>query len=192
VTSPPFAAWFVSKLADIAGRFGWRSPLRSTAMMISARGIVSGTSHLLADAVPILPQDMRNHPAGVQDVWFSRLYLLKPLLILVLSAFWLLSGFIPLMDVANGAKHFSTILGPTAAFAVTIALSVADIALGIALLFRNHARSALLGMIGLSLAYLAGASIVEPALWLNPLGPLVKVLPSLVLTVATLAILDER
>ena len=42
------------------------------------------------------------------------------------------------------------------------------------------------------LAYLAGATALEPALWLDPLGPLVKILPSLLLTLAALAILDER
>ncbi|THA69650.1 hypothetical protein E5176_01335 [Ensifer adhaerens] len=49
-----------------------------------------------------------------------------------------------------------------------------------------------LGMLALSVAYLASATLVEPQLWADPLGPLVKVLPSLLLTLATLAILDER
>ncbi len=49
-----------------------------------------------------------------------------------------------------------------------------------------------LGMLALSVAYLASATLVEPQLWADPLGPLAKVLPSLLLTLATLAILDER
>jgi len=35
-------------------------------------------------------------------------------------------------------------------------------------------------------------TMLERALWLDPLGPLVKILPSLLLTLAALAILDER
>jgi hypothetical protein len=37
-----------------------------------------------------------------------------------------------------------------------------------------------------------GGTMLESALWLDPLGPLVKILPSLLLTLAALAILDER
>ena len=48
------------------------------------------------------------------------------------------------------------------------------------------------GMLAVSFAYLAGASLLEPTLWLDPLGPLVKVLPSILLTLTALATLDER
>jgi hypothetical protein len=48
------------------------------------------------------------------------------------------------------------------------------------------------GMIAVSLAYLGGGTLIEPALWLDPLGPLVKVLPSIMLTLAALAMLEER
>jgi hypothetical protein len=47
-------------------------------------------------------------------------------------------------------------------------------------------------MLAVSFTYLAGASLLEPALWLDPLGPLVKVLPSILLTLTALATLDER
>jgi hypothetical protein len=47
-------------------------------------------------------------------------------------------------------------------------------------------------MIAVSLAYLAGGTVLEPSLWLDPLGPMVKVLPSILLTLATLATLEER
>ncbi|UWU15594.1 DoxX-like family protein [Rhizobium sullae] len=46
--------------------------------------------------------------------------------------------------------------------------------------------------VAVAVAYLAGGSLLEPELWLDPLGPLVKVLPSLLLTLVTLAVLDER
>jgi len=67
-----------------------------------------------------------------------------------------------------------------------------DMALGAAVLFRPFARRAIIGMLAVSLVYLLGGTALEPALWLDPLGPLVKVLPSLLLTLAALAILDER
>lgn len=67
-----------------------------------------------------------------------------------------------------------------------------DLALGLALLVRRSARGACLGMAAVSLAYLAGATLLAPDLWADPLGPLVKVLPALTLAVATTAMLDRR
>lgn len=182
----------VSFAADLAGRFGWRSPLRSTAMAVMSEGVVSTRpipSGLdLTDAATTLA----NHPSGVQDIWFARLYLMKPVVILTLALFWLLSGAIPLFGLNAATMHFLPFLAPSAAMALTIATCLADILLGLAVLFRPFARTAMVGMIAVSLAYLAGGTLLEPQLWLDPLGPLVKVLPSIVLTFVALAILDER
>ena len=60
------------------------------------------------------------------------------------------------------------------------------------MLVRRFAAPALIGMIALSLAYLAAATVLAPGLWADPLGPLVKVVPSIVLALVALAILDER
>jgi hypothetical protein len=40
--------------------------------------------------------------------------------------------------------------------------------------------------------YLALATILLPALWIDPLGPLLKVFPVLALTLAARAILEDR
>ncbi|EUB96208.1 DoxX family [Rhizobium sp. CF080] len=187
----PFAkpvAW----AADLAGRLGWHSPLRSTAMTVMSEGVRSTRPKppglVLADAT----QTLAAHPSGVQDLWFARLYLLKPVVILTLSLFWLLSGLIPLLDVGAAAAHFPPAMPVSFALAMTVATCLLDILLGSAVLIRPHARRAMLGMIVTSLAYLAGGTLLEPQLWLDPLGVFVKVLPSIALNLASLAILDER
>jgi uncharacterized protein YbjT (DUF2867 family) len=192
VRLPPALAAPVGLLADLAGRLGWRSPLRSTALSVMAGG-VSAQDGARA-AVPFLSarQSLSAAPSGVQDLWFARLYLLKPLMIVGLSLFWLLSGVIPLFDLDAARQHFLRFVDHGPATALTLATCFADIALGVAVLVRPWARRALFGMLALSVAYLASATLVEPELWADPLGPLVKVLPSLLLTLATLAILDER
>ncbi|MGF6256684.1 SDR family oxidoreductase [Ensifer sp. LBL] len=192
VRLPPALAAPVGLLADLAGRLGWRSPLRSTALSVMAGG-VSAQDGARA-AVPFLSarQSLSAAPSGVQDLWFARLYLLKPLVIVGLSLFWLLSGAIPLFDLDAARQHFLRFVDHGPATALTLATCFADIALGVAVLVRPWARRALFGMLALSVAYLASATLVEPELWADPLGPLVKVLPSLLLTLATLAILDER
>lgn len=180
----------LSEIADIAGRLGWRSPLRSTAMIISKSGITTGQQTATGDA--ILPPDMLNNPAAVQDLWFARLYALKPLIILTLALFWIVSGIVPLLAPGAAAARFGNMVPPDLAMAVTLTTSIADIVLGMAILWRSHARKAMLGILGLSLAYLVGATVIEPSLWLDPLGPLVKIFPSFMLTLSGLAILEER
>ncbi|ANM11287.1 MULTISPECIES: SDR family oxidoreductase [unclassified Rhizobium] len=187
----PWLAKPVMWLADVAGLLGWRSPLRSTAMTVMSEGIQSakGESGLVATSAAAA---LSANPSGVQDLWFARLYLLKPLVISGLSAFWLLSGLIPLLALQKTSAHFLPFMPESTATALTLATCLIDVALGAAVLVRPLAKRALLGMLAVSFAYLAGASLLEPMLWLDPLGPLVKVLPSILLTLTALATLDER
>jgi uncharacterized protein YbjT (DUF2867 family) len=193
VRLPAYAARPVTALADLAGHFGWRSPLRSTAIEVMSAGV--STSDLTADTRQTsqsVSAMLSANPSGTQDLWFARLYLLKPVMIAGLSLFWLLSGLIPLFSLERASAHFLPFLSPASAMALTLLTCLFDILLGTSVLVRPFARNALIGMLAVSLAYIAGACILEPSLWLDPLGPMVKVLPSLVLTLATLAILDER
>ena len=193
VAVPGFAARVVGLAADLLGYLGWRSPLRSTALAAAAIGVTA-----LPPAKPwrkfrSLDETLRAAPAGVQDLWFARFYLLKPLIFGTLGLFWLLSGIIAITRfgessaylVEAGATHY-------AATFLTVLTSLLDMALGIGVAIRRHAKLALKLMIVASLAYLAGATILQPFLWVDPLGPLMKVLPSIVLALAALAILDER
>ncbi|MCA1367512.1 SDR family oxidoreductase [Bradyrhizobium sp. BRP14] len=192
IALPATFAQPVASLADIAGWLGWRSPLRSTAMAVTAGGIDSRSSPDLGLPLRSAGETLAGAPSGVQDLWFARLYLLKPVLIVALSLFWLASGLVPFLAFDAARSHFTAFLpGPAASF-LTIGTCLADIMLGLAVLFRPWTRRALLGMLGLTAAYLLAATITEPALWLDPLGPLVKVLPSVPLVLAALATLDER
>ena len=76
--------------------------------------------------------------------------------------------------------------------AAVIAGSLADIILGLAVLWRPGVRAACLGMIAVSLAYLTGGTLFAPDLWADPLGPLVKVLPAAGLALVTLSLADDR
>ena len=69
---------------------------------------------------------------------------------------------------------------------------VIDIALAALACARRTAPLALKGMVAATIVYLAGASIVRPELWTDPLGPLVKTLPAAVLALAVLAMMSER
>jgi hypothetical protein len=181
----------VSWVADALGRLGWRSPLRSTAIAVMQSGVTSRHSDL-----PFEPESvsayLARHPAGVQDIWFARLYLLKPLIFFVLSAFWIVSGLVPLLQLEEAAAHLQPVAGAALANILTIVTSLLDIALGAALVYRPYAAKALYGMAAVTLAYIAGSILVEPAIWLDPLGPMVKTIPAFALTLAALAIVEER
>jgi uncharacterized protein YbjT (DUF2867 family) len=191
IAVPSLVARSVSLVADPLGHLGWRSPLRTTAMTIASAGVVDHAppaGRTFKSLAAILAT-----PAGVQDLWFARLYLLKAPVLATLSMFWLLSGLVALLRFDVSAQHLVTAgASPSLAAALTAVTSLADIALGIGVAFRRYAALALRGMLLLSAAYLLSATALTPQLWADPLGPLVKVLPSLALTLVALAILDER
>lgn len=188
---PSALAGPVSLAADFAGRLGWRSPLRSTAMAMMREGVLS-TGAKPAMAFVSAGETLAANPAGVQDLWSARLYLLKPVLVVTLALFWFLSGLIALLGLEAAAAHFLPFMGHAAAIGLTVATSLIDMTLGLLTLYRPKARAALAGQIVLASAYLLGGGLVEPQLWLDPLGPFVKVLPAMLLSLITLAILDER
>lgn len=190
---PP--AWLVSlaaRLADMAGQLGWRSPMRSTALKILAGGIDTATAGEFSPSRNAAATLAAN-PAGAQDLWFARLYLLKPVIIVTLALFWLVTGLIALARLEIAALVLGQAgIAPALVPAIAIATGLLDCMLGMAVLWRPAARAAMLAMIAVATAYLVIASLLAPALWLDPLGPLVKVIPAMVLTVAGLAVLDER
>lgn len=132
-------------------------------------------------------------PSGVQERWFARLYFLKPLGLATLIAFWLASGVVGLTVGREQATGLLTppLTHPLAAAAV-VAGCVTDAALAVLGCFRRTAPTALKGMVAVSAAYLAGATLVRPELWADPLGPLVKVVPAAILALMVLAVMDER
>src|SRR5262249_32037067 len=82
--------------------------------------------------------------------------------------------------------------GPRLAALGVIAGAIADIAVGIGIALRRTARSALLCALAISLLYLIAGTLLLPRLWADPLGPMLKILPIMVLNLMLLAVLDDR
>jgi hypothetical protein len=140
-----------------------------------------------------LPETLAGLPDTAQERGFGRAWLAKPVVIATLSAFWIASGVIGLLH-AEAAAEILTRRGAAAApasFAV-LAGGALDIALGLGVLAQPFAGAAMKGMILASLAYMLGAALLAPDLWLDPLGPMVKVVPALVLALVGLGLLEER
>jgi len=186
------AAW----AADAVAALGWRSPMRSTSLAQLAGGVEArgpGAEAVLGFAPKSLDEMLAGWPSGVQERWFARLYFLKPFGLVALIAFWLVSGVIGLtVGRQQAAGLLTPPLAPPLANAAVAAGGLLDVALAALACFRRTAPAALKGMVALSAAYLAGATLVRPDLWTDPLGPLVKAVPAALLALMVLAVMDER
>lgn len=184
------------KCADALGWLGWRIPLRSTALTVLEEGVTGDpTTWINAGGTPCksLTETLSDIPATTQERWFARLFLMLPIAVATLAIFWLLTGVIALItrDQAITLLLDYNFPEPLATLTV-IGGSFIDIALGAAILIRRFARRAAIGMALVSIAYLIGGTFGAPDLWLDPIGPLLKILPSITLALFTAAILDER
>jgi hypothetical protein len=137
---------------------------------------------------------LAERPASVQDRWFARLYLLKPLAILGLAVFWIATGLNALGPGRNSAVTQFAVTGFSSATADIVVLLGAwfDVILGALLLVQRFAKPVLKVMLAATLFYLLAGTWLAPQLWFDPLGPLTKIVPMLVATALTLAIMDER
>ena len=70
--------------------------------------------------------------------------------------------------------------------------ALADIAIGLAIAFRRTARGGLWAAIAISVFYMIAGTFVLPRLWLDPVGPMLKIWPIVVLNLVALAIVDDR
>ncbi|ODR95348.1 hypothetical protein AUC70_05510 [Methyloceanibacter stevinii] len=196
VRAPKALERLVYGLGDAVSWLGWRPPLRSTARLEIERGAVGDPSDWMKTTGidPISFQDgLAAEPPSVQEKWFARLYLLKPVVLGVLALYWVLTGLIALGPGWQGALDPLNAAAPAPpGHGWVVAGSVADIAIGLGTAYRRTARVALWAALGLSAAYLVAGTILLPALWVDPLGPLVKVIPIVVLTLVALMILEER
>jgi hypothetical protein len=137
---------------------------------------------------------LAREPASVQERWFARLYFLKALVFVVLALFWIGTGLISLgPGWAQGLSYLREGGIPEGlARAGVIAGALADIAIGIGIAVRRTSRAALWAAIGISVFYMVAGTFVLPRLWLDPVGPMLKIWPIIVLNMIALAIREDR
>lgn len=183
-------------LGDLLGSLGWRPPIRSNARLEMARGALGDPSAWIAvlGSPPVsLGEALARDPAPVQERWFARLYFVRPLLFAALSFYWVGTGIV---SAGPGWERGLDYLAGTSLFgmapAVVVAGALADIAVGVGIVFRRTCRAALLAGIAVTLFYAVAGTVVRPDLWLDPLGAMLKIAPILAATLVALAILEDR
>lgn len=185
-------------LARALGRLGEAlrmGPVSATAVAQLEHGVLADPAPLLA-RIGTRPRGLSAflaaRPAGTQDLWQARLYLLKPLVRLALAAMWLASAALGLfLPAAEFLPRFGALPGWLLE-AMARAGGVADLMLGLALLRDWRPLRVAQAQIALVAAYTAGLTLIAPGLWLDPFGGLLKNLPVLALLLVHLALVEER
>ncbi|MFC7051886.1 SDR family oxidoreductase [Hansschlegelia quercus] len=194
--APRWLGRLLFDIGDLAGRLGWRPPMRTAALLEIEAGVRGDPDPWRAAGgrpVQSLATTLRRLPSTVQERWFGRLFLLKPAITVTLALFWMASGAIGLMRLHEAAEVLLS-RGANGSFATSAALlgALIDLALGAAILVRRTHVAAAWGMIAVTALYLAGATLFAPDLWLDPLGPLLKAFAVALLALVALAIEEER
>lgn len=172
-------------IGDLLGRLGWSSPIRTTAikqMDHDVSGHDSGWAQALGVPSRGFTRFLVETPASVQDVWHARLWFARPISIVTLGQFWLITGLIsfgPGWDRAVAILHeggFGSMAGPIAWWGALL-----DVVLGLALFVRPWTARVAIFMCLATVGYLIAGTISLPHYWIDPLGPWLKVLPMMAL-----------
>ncbi len=186
----------MGRVADLLGYLGWRSAMRSTALQALANGIQGDADAWhKAGGRPCrsLSMTLESLPSTRQERIFARMYFMLPLAIATLALFWCVSGLFALISPMRAMAVLEGYNVPTwLAGMIVYGGAFADIGLGLGILWRSATRMAAIGMIGLSACYLFGSLVVAPDLWIDPLGPMVKVVPGIVLAGIVAMIVEAR
>lgn len=186
-------------LVRLAARLGdvFGGTVNSTALRQLAFGNV-GSVEAFTRASGIRPRRLvdvlRLQPAQVQDRWHARLYFVRPALRVSLAMLWLVSGVVGLLQPAARTEPLLAALGLPAGPGQLIGwlACLADLAIAAGVIARW--RPGLLA--GLQIALVIGYTVVlsyaDPALWLDPFGPLLKNLPILTAILALAALERDR
>lgn len=194
---PEWLLGAASRIADMLGYLGWRSPLRRNAMLALRDGVEGDPDQavsLLGREPLSLNAALALQLAGKQDRLYARMTLLQPLFLVALFIMWAGSGAATLfqLDRASAILEHSG-LGGRAARSIAIAGGWADVALAFALTSQRTVRGALVAMVLLTVfVYLIGGTLLVPGLWANPLAPLAKAIPATLLALIAYWTLEKR
>lgn len=187
---------FIIRPLALLGDWTGTGPIRTTSLRQMAYGN-EGNGAEFAAAIGFAPRSMDQAfqlaPAYVQDRWHARLWFLRPALTLALAVMWLGSG---LLGLVNPPLHILAALrdaGLPGWLAATTAYvtSLLDLAIGGLIIAGRGDRRLALAQILIVAGYTLALTLVAPALWADPLGPLLKNLPVLAAIAAWAALLER-
>lgn len=192
---PSSVGAMMAKGADLAGWLGWRSALRSTSLSVLKHGVTGDASAwqtIAGRPASALSETLHQLPSTVQERVYARMMLAYPIMLILLSVFWIASGVIGLFQHDRAVAVIQDALPDGLSHLFVRGGSLMDIAIGAAMLFRPSTRWACIASVLVSAGYMIGAALFAPELWSDPLGPMVKVFPGIGLAIMVAALTQER
>ncbi len=181
----------LGRIGDLAGS----GPVSTNSLTQMVAGNAAD-GEAFAQAVGFRPRGldnmMRDRAAGVQDRWHARLFFLAPAIRWGLALLWLASALLGLFAARAQTLEVLAAIGAPETAAFPLQLGTALLDLGIAALVMRGARIATMAQLAVVLGYTLALTFALPALWTDPLGPLLKNLPILLLILVHGAIGDRR
>ena len=185
----------IAKFADIAGWFGWRSALRSTSLRVLSNNVSGDPKPWLVTAgveVRSFQDALEATPSTIQERIYARAMLLFPILVLILSFFWLVSGIIGLANYRDAMSVFHANTPGALQKLSVFGGSAIDILIGGCILFRPLTRVASFISVVIAVTYHIASVFFAPHLWGDPLGPMIKVFPVIALGLIVASLAEER
>ncbi len=181
-------------LARIGGRIGSAlklGPLSATAVTQLEQGIL--TSPPPETTTRPASDFLMARPAGTQDLWHARLYLMRPAIRLTLALLWALSACLGLFLPAETVlASLNSPLPDTLSLFLGRAGGALDLGIAIALVAAWRLRQIFWLQLATVMGYTVGLTLLDPALWLDPFGGMLKNLPIFALLVVHRVLEEER
>ncbi len=194
--APKWGVRAAGAAADFLGRFGWRSPLRSTALRAMELGVLgkpAQTRAVLGRPAHALEETFLDMQARVEDRLSARMQLLAPLLIFTIAIDWMAQGLSGLAGMGDLVAEMATRgIAPLLSRLVIAILAMVAFALGASLLFRRWALRTLLVMVFVTLFYGVAVTLMAPHVWTDPFGSGVDILPMIVALLIARVLMDTR
>ena len=141
-----------------------------------------------------MSQAFNEAPSSVQDRAHAKLYFVKPVMFFILVAFWFFSGALPLLFSFQNAMVYLLEMGfsQSAANMMVYLSCFWDMLLALGLCFSSLKKPWVVLQLITIFIYTLTASVYFPKLWLDPLAPILKNIPILLLTACYLILIKER
>ncbi len=178
-------------IAKGAERIGVKSLLSTDSLDLLEKAQLYPVATNIPAARP-LAQALWDEPATYADTWYARLMLVRPLLLAAMAFVWIFTALTSAcFDLDSGYALLAAggIEGVLATFMIYLG-ALADLALGIGMLTARYRLQAMRLQIALMVAYSIIISVIIPAQWLHPFGPVTKNLPMMAGTL--LLLLTDR
>ncbi|WP_316355328.1 SDR family oxidoreductase [Candidatus Trichorickettsia mobilis] len=184
---------FISKIGDLIGS----GPLNSTSYKMMMLPNIADKQDFI-EFTAISPKNLElglsTDPLTLQSLWHARLFVLKPLLKWVLGLFWIATGVITGLWAPEPGIEIIRKLGFNDQLNQLMLYSscLLDVILGALLIFKQRITLVVLIQISTIVGYTFILTLLEPVLWLEPLGSLTKNIPIILLACVLLAIERDK